>query len=223
MRLTLLHVALMMIVLLGASQQVVAAEFSYAVCAEKVASNPQEALEMAEKSLQERPVTASYHCRAMALFALARYEQAAGALGQLSTQLEDSNRVLWGSVARQEARSWGLAGDNARAIVTLTQALRSIAEPSHADTALARILAELLQERAALYAKGGRELLALQDLDHALSAALNHPPLEAALLMDRAELLLQLGETAQARQDVAAAQQLQPNHPRAAALAARLQ
>ncbi len=195
-----------------------AADSAYQQCSQTVQNDPQAALVLAETWIQKKPQPTAYHCRAMALFALKRYEQAAGALQTLSERMSDSNPVLWGNVVRQHARSWQLAGDKARAITTLSKAISRIAADAFDDAMLGRLSAELLLDRSQLYASGGRALFALQDLDQALSLSPNNPK----LLLERAKLFSVQKEYGLAKRDLERLQGLHPNYPGAAKLAATL-
>lgn len=169
---------------------------------------------MAEEWIQKEPKPAAFHCRAMALFALGRYQQAAGALATLEQQLQNDNPVLWGNVVRQQARSWVLAGDNAKAIIALSSGIARVGDEALAQPLLARLCAELLLDRSALYLDGGRDLFALQDLDQALSLSPENPQ----LLLARAQLFASQNEVELARRDVQALEALYPNYPGAGAL-----
>lgn len=190
----------------------------YSGCSKLVQKNPQAALRMAEEWLQKTPDPSAHHCRAMALFSLKRYEQAAGALQMLEQALRTGNPILWGNVVRQQARSWVLAGDKARAIVTLSQSVHRIADKALEDPKLGRLCAELLLQRSQLYTSVKRDLLALQDLDQALSLSPKNPQ----LLMQRATLFLQQNEPALARSDLDTLETLHPNYPGAMALRSQL-
>jgi tetratricopeptide (TPR) repeat protein len=208
----------MLVICFAASHPLHAGESAYQQCSQAVQTDPQGALGLAEKWIQKEPHPTAYHCRAMALFALKRYEQAAGALQTLSERMSDSNPVLWGNVVRQHARSWQLAGDKARAITTLSKAISRISSDAFDNAMLGRLSAELLLDRSQLYASGGRELFALQDLDQALSLSADNPK----LLLERAKLFAAQKEYNLARRDLERLQAQHPNYPGAAKLAATL-
>lgn len=193
---------------------------AYQGCSQLVLKQPQEALAMAEQWIQQTPHPSAYHCRAMALFSLGRYEQAAGALEQLEQQLRNGNVLLWGNVVRQQARSWALASNPSRAISTLSEGIDRITDSALTDPSHARLCAELLFDRSQLYgaANSDNHLSALQDLDQAISLAPSHAP----LLFARAQLLAQLGNNEMALRDLATLESLHPNYPQAAALTGKL-
>lgn len=181
----------------------------YQHCAQLTQRAPEKALSMAEEWAQKDNHPSAYHCRALALFALKRYPEAAKALERLSFVVTQNNPLLWGSILRQAARSWSLAGDNAKAIVVLTKGINHFATLALNDTAIAQLCADLLLERSTLYGAGGRDLFALQDLDQALSLTPDDP----RLLMGRARLFLAQGETALATRDIDRIKQQHPNYP----------
>jgi len=187
---------------------------SYQKCSETVAKQPELALTIAEEWIQVKPHPSAYHCRAMALFALKRYEQAAGALAMLEQKLGDSNAVLWSNVVRQQARSWQLAGNQALAITTLTAGIHRIEEGAITQPILGRICADLLYDRSQLYASGGRDLFALQDLDQAITLAPQNPK----LLLARATLFASQQEHELAREDISTLDAIASNYPGVSAL-----
>lgn len=181
----------------------------YETCTKLAQTNPQEALRMADRWRQAHDHPSAYHCRALALFALTRYEEAAKALETLSFVITEKNLPLWSSVIRQAAKSWRLAEDNAKAIVVLSKGIDKTADMALSKPVIAKVAADMLLDRSALYQQGGRELVALQDLDQAISLMPKNP----SLLIARARLLLSQDETALARQDLQAAATINPDHP----------
>jgi tetratricopeptide (TPR) repeat protein len=190
----------------------------YQNCTNLTRTDPKAALKMAEEWSLKENTASSHHCRALALFALKRYEDAARALDHLSGVVGGDNRVLWANILRQSAKSWELSGNRAKAVTTLTRAIQTIAEPGLSDPALGRLSADLLLDRGQLYASGGRDLLAVQDLDQAIALTPAH---EAALLA-RANLFIRLSEPAMARQDLQAVLRINPSHAQAKALLGQL-
>lgn len=209
---------LWLMILLGFAYHGLAKENDYSACTQLVNTQPRDALRMAERWMQEKNHPSAYHCRALALFALERYEEAARALEALSAVITEKNLVLWGNVLRQAARSWELAEDNAKAIIVLTNGINKTDNLGLSEPVVGQLCADMLLDRSALYAKGGRELFALQDLDQALSLSPKNPK----LLFARAELFAKQEEYALARRDLDTLKQINPNYPGAKRLRATL-
>ncbi len=187
---------------------------NYQHCTTLSATDPAAALKMAEKWIQEDNTPSAYHCRAISLFALKRYSLAAAALEDLGTKLTDNNLTLWSNVLRQAAKSWELSGESGKAITVLTQAIHATSDIALDQPPMARMCAELLMDRGALYLAGGRDLYAVQDFDQGLSLAPEHP----SLLLARAKLFIKLQENVLARNDLNALLKAQPGHATAGAL-----
>ena len=181
----------------------------YEDCTRKVSSEPSVALRLAERWIQTENHPSAYHCRALALFALKRYPESAKALEELSTKIGEKNLVLWGNVIRQAARSWELAEDKAKAIVALTKGISRTANLGLSEPVVGQLSAELLLERSQLYASGGRELFALQDLDQAISLS----PENAKLYLARAELFVAQNEKVLARRDLEVVKGINADYP----------
>lgn len=192
----------------------VAKESLYQSCTKNVKTNPSEALRIADQWIQEQNHPSAFHCRALALFALKRYPEAAKALELLSQRVTQKNLILWGNVLRQAAKSWELAEDKAKAIVVLTKGIQQTANLGLNQPIVGQLSAELLLDRSQLYASGGRELFAIQDLDQALSLAPDNPK----LLFARAELFARQKEKTLAKRDLDALANINPNYPGAAQL-----
>lgn len=203
---------------LAAAAPAPALESAYQQCTASVQDDPAAALRTAERWMQEHDHPSAYHCRALALFALKRYAEAARELERLSTRLGEKNLVLWGNVLRQAAKAWELADDKAKAIVTLTGGIQKTANLGLSEPVIGQLAAELLLDRSVLYAGGGRELFALQDLDQALSLAPDNP----RLLFARARLFIEQDETALAKRDLDALKAINPAYPGAASLRKKL-
>lgn len=186
----------------------------YQRCTSLSVSDPTASLKMAEQWIQKDNTPSAYHCRAISLFALKRYSLAAAALEDLSSKLTKSNLTLWSNVLRQAAKSWELAGESAKAITVLTTAIRTTADAALEQPATARMAADLLIDRGALYTAGGRDLDAVQDFDQGLSLVPDH----SDLLLARAKLFMKLQENTLARRDLNALLKAQPGHATAGML-----
>jgi tetratricopeptide (TPR) repeat protein len=192
---------------------------TYRECTEMVRTNPKAALKMASDWSRKENTASARHCHAMALFASKRYKESAEELEKLSILAGETNLSLWANILRQSARAWELMPDEARAITVLTKAIAPAAERGVIDPGAGRIAADLLSARARLYAKGGRDLYAIQDLDHALSLATEH---ETALLT-RAAIFIARKEPDMAREDLKILLAKHPNHPEAITLLNRIE
>jgi len=132
--------------------------------------------------------------------------------------MADGNLTLWANILRQAGRAWELGGDNKRAITVLTKAIARTAERGISDPVMGRVAADLLTARGRLHGKGGRDLYAIQDLDHALTLRPGH---EEALLT-RAAIFIARRDTPLARADLNRLLQDTPNHPEATRLLKKL-
>ena len=186
----------------------------YESCTRAARETPGEALKLADQWIQEENNASAFHCRALALFALDRYEEAARALETLSFVVTESNPTLWANILQQAGKAWQLAREKDKAIIALTKAIKHTAGNALDDPAIAPVAAGLLYDRSQLYLAGGRNLFALNDLDHAIN--LNGD--DTKLLLARGQLLLALEEYSLASQDAKVILSLNPNHPEAQAL-----
>ena len=187
----------------------VAQNSAYQRCTQTVQTDPNAALRTADQWLQEKNHPSAYHCRALALFALKRYPEAAKALETLSFVVTEKNLVLWGNVLRQAAKSWELSNEKAKAIIVLTKGIQKTANLGLAEPVIGQLSAELLLDRSQLYLEGGRELFALQDLDQALSLSPDNPK----LLFARAILFSKQREKELAKRDLDSLSKINPNYP----------
>lgn len=196
-----------------------AADDQYTTCTELARVRPAESLKMADRWIQESNVASAHHCRAISLFALKRFGDAGQSLETLGQMIVNDNPMIWSNVMRQAAKSWELSGDKARALVTLTKAIALAADEGLHDAAMARIASDLLYDRSKLYAAGGRDLYAIQDLDQAISLS----PANDVLLMSRAEILFRQHEGTLAMSDVNKILAKKPNHAPALELKSKIE
>lgn len=212
------RILLMLAMLMPMLPASVQAAPAYANCAALTRTDPAGALTLADEWARTENTASAHHCRALALFALKRYHDAAQALDHLSTLVGQGNSMLWANILRQSGKAWELAENRANAVTALSKAIQVTAEPALRDAAFGRLTAELLLERSQLYSSGGRDLLALQDLDQGLGLAPEH----TALLLARANLFIRMHETPMAIQDLQTILRTHPNHPQATELLAAL-
>ena len=188
----------------------------YKDCTALTRSDAKAALSLAESWVRKENSASANHCRAVALFALKRYQQAGDALDRLSGQIGKDNLMLWANVLKQSSKAWELADEKAKAIVSITKAIGPTSEAGISNPSFGRLASELLLDRSRLYTRGGRHLYAVQDLDQALM--LN--PSDEKLLLARAKLFIALKESDMARQDLKLVLHKQPSNAEALGLMA---
>jgi len=190
----------------------------YERCTSLTRTKPSLAYKMANEWLRKENTASAYHCRALSLFALKRYAEAGKELDQLSTQLGKDNLPLWASVLQQSSKAWMLAGDKERAITSLSDALDKLAAENDGSRESSDIATDMLIERSELYAATNEKLLALQDLDHAVSLS----PQKLSAWLARGSLLHKMGQSALAAEDVARVLKAEPRNSKAQKLAAAI-
>lgn len=173
---------------------------AYKDCTGLAATNPSLALTKAEAWLKIDNGIAANHCRAMALYGLHRYPEAAVALGAVHDGIAHEDITLRTYVARQEARAWLNASRPDAAITVLGKQVDDMTTIKGNNATVAQLTADLLLDRAKLRETYGQLPDAIQDLDHAVSLA----PMNEEVLIERARVFRQLGDTALAKQDLQA-------------------
>ena len=166
----------------------------YKACTELAASSPQAGLNYALEWLKTETRPAAYHCKAIALFNVKRYPEAAQDLQALAAKITPAQPALWVSLVKQASKAMKLSGNAVNALSLLTA---SIAQAEAAG--LTSQAGQLLAERSLLY-EAAHPLDAVQDLDHALVTT----PGNTALLLQRARLFMTMKKNALAKKDVAA-------------------
>jgi|GEM_PF-1804485 len=208
MRHSIFHLSALAAALLCAHAYAANNNQEYKGCAGLTRTNPAKALQLSEEWIQREAVPPAYHCRAIALFALKRYPDAAKELQDLGGRIGQGNITLWANVLRQAAKASELSGDTAQAIVNLTTAIEPVAAEGLKDQAVARLASELLTERSKLYAQGNRSMLAVQDLDQALELS----PDNVGIMLTRARLFIDMKQDKLASEDVEHALRIQPGN-----------
>lgn len=181
---------------------------SYQNCTALSKTRPSEALNIAERALAEDKTPEAKHCRALSLFTLKRYEEAAVGLEEVFTQTPPQEVALSVNLLRQAGRARHLAKDDATAKKRYDRAvelLHSVRKPSALTQ---RLLAETLLERGAWLQKTGDTLSALQDMDYAVTLGI----LGERALIARARLLLAMNQPTLAMQDAEAALRATPSN-----------
>lgn len=169
----------------------------YASCTEKVRTDPKSAIAYANSWDKVGSNPSALHCKALALYAIKDYAEAAGILEQISEPLKRSNLTLWQDIIQQIARSWRYAGQMHRAIATLNRAINETSSRAFSDNTYANATLKLLKTRAEYYQNNKQPLAALQDYDNALAIDAN----AHTIRLQRATLLKKLGEARLAADD----------------------
>lgn len=185
----------------------------YARCTGMVEKNAETALSFAMAWQAENDDPAASHCKALALFKLQRFGEAATLLELLTIQVPDNQTALWSKIVLQSGYARKRMGDYAKAIENYTIALANIEE---ADIPSVVIL--LLVERARTNLQQSQLMLAVQDLDHAL--ALDENNKEALLL--RARAFQNSGKYEMAKSDLSRLVQIYPDDAEVAKLSQEL-
>lgn len=191
---------------------------AYKECTALATSNPTAALAKADEWLKIDQGIAAQHCRAMALFGLRRFDEAATALSGVRDLLGPSDLSLRLYVTRQAARAWMQANRADAALADYGAQLDFLSKVRGNNALAAQSSAELLLDRARLNVTYGKLADAASDLDHAVSLT----PLNPELLLERAGVFEQLGDRALARLDAQSVLKLRPRDPKAQALLARV-
>lgn len=191
---------------------------AYKECTALAASDPQAALLKATEWLKIDDGFAAHHCRAMALYGLRRFPEAAEGLMVVRDKILADNIALRTYVARQAAKAWVAANRSDAALATLTTQITELGVGKFDNVTETRLSAELLLDRAKLRRTYGQTTEAVQDLDHAISLS----PLNEEVLMERALCFEQLRDPALAKQDAQAVLRLDPKHKQAVELMRRL-
>ncbi len=191
---------------------------AYKECTAMVQNHPQDALTKAEEWLKIDDGFSAHHCRAMALYGLQQYPQAAEELAVVRGKIIADNIALRTYVARQGAKAWVQAGRTDAALTLISTQINEMGVGKIDNATEAKLTAELLLDRARLRVKYGQSTEAVQDLDHAISLS----PLNEEVLMERALAFEQLRDTALAKQDAQAVLRLEPTNKPAADLMRRL-
>jgi tetratricopeptide (TPR) repeat protein len=186
----------------------------YIQCVTRVATAPDQALDMATAWRAGGGGVSAQHCIALALVQLEKYDEAARRLEDVAQDLQsgqgtfgltgDSNAVLLPQVYGQAGNAWLMAGNYSRAYAVLSTALANVVR----GTALE---ADLLVDRARAQAGLLQYAKALPDLDKAQKIS----PERADILIYRAASLRILKRFDEAATDLAAALKLDPDNPSA--------
>jgi tetratricopeptide (TPR) repeat protein len=213
----------------------------YTHCLDAARATPPEGLKDAEDWRNADGGFPADHCRAVALFALKRYADAAIVFEALAGAMMNRAPALRAGAMEQAAQAWLLASEPVKARAALDAALRFtprdpdiFIDRARADAeaddfaaavadldsalALAPQRADALVYRASAYRQLDRLDRARADIDAALKAA----PDDVAGLLERGNIGRLMGDRAGAAADWRRIEKLAPGSPEAAAAAANL-
>jgi len=171
---------------------------AYRECSALANSNPTQALAKADAWLKMDAGIAAQHCRAMALYGLRRFAEAADALTNVRAMIAPENITLRSYVARQASNALVGANSADQAIGLLSTQINEISTLRTDNGVAAGVTSELLVERARVNTNFGKLDEAARDLDHAVSLT----PTHEAVLMERAGVFEKLGDLPLARNDL---------------------
>lgn len=191
---------------------------AYRECIALATTRPADALAKADEWLTLDQGAGALHCRAMALYGLRRYGEAAEALARARDALPAESYSLRAFVAKQTAATWRLANRADAALSALDVEVTELASARGDNSDIAKVTSDILRERALLQMNFGKFDLAARDLDHAVSLT----PLDISVLNTRADCFESLGDAALARADSEAVLRLAPANGAAKARLARL-
>lgn len=203
----------------GAQAQVAGAPLpSYQECTSLANSNPSAALVKADAWLKVDNGIPAQHCRAMALYGLKRFAEAADGLSAVRDGIGRDNTAMRSYVARQAAKAMQYANQPDRALAVLSSQINEMSNVRGDNAAVAKLTSELLLDRARLNAGYNKLNEATKDLDHAVSLT----PINEDVLIERASVFEKLGDLALARSDAEIVLKLNGSSAPAKALLARL-
>ncbi|OYW14158.1 MAG: hypothetical protein B7X02_00720 [Rhodospirillales bacterium 12-54-5] len=191
---------------------------AYIECSKLSTTSPSTALAKADEWLKIDDSYSAHHCRAMALFGMQRFTDAADALELVRDKIPENDLTLQTYVTKQAATAWESAGRSAAALTTIGQQLTAMGKRKGANALVSKLSSDLLVARAQIRIHYGQRDEAMRDLDHAVSLT----PINTDVLLARADLFQQLGDTALATNDAQAVLTLDPKNEKAKALIAKL-
>ncbi len=191
---------------------------AYLQCAKLANSDPEKALLKADEWLRIDDSISAHHCRAMALYGLQRFVDAADALELVRDKIPPQDIESQTYVTRQASKAWINANRTDAALITLGRQIDAMGRNKHDNVTSAKLSAELLIERATIRRNYGQLSQAVKDLDQAVSLT----PLNANALLLRATVFQQLGDFPLSLEDTRAVLKLEPKNPHAKELLKKL-
>lgn len=191
---------------------------AYKECTSLSSSDPATALQKADAWLNVDTSIAAQHCRAMALYGLQRYAEAATSLSSIRDAIGRDNPSMRSYITQQAGQAFANANQVDRALSILGAQIDELSAVRGDNVAVAKMTADLLLDRARLNANYGKLNEATKDLDHAVSLT----PLNDELLAERAVVFEKFGDKALARNDAENAMKLNSANAKAKELLVRL-
>lgn len=182
---------LLLVIAISAPLAAKADEARYNACSGLIEKSAKEALKTADDWLKQENSASAHHCRALALYKMGRFGEAAEELEKLanSETLESTARI---TAMKQAATSWQNARIYDRSALALEKAATIAYEIDDKESA-----AESLMQKAKLQRSQNNNLEAVQTLDQILE---NEPDNRDALLL-RADTFDKLGKSSLAAKD----------------------
>jgi tetratricopeptide (TPR) repeat protein len=202
----------------GLAQTSIMQSPAYKECIALSNSQPQAALAKADEWLAIDAGVSAQHCRAMALYGLRRYPEAAEVLNIVRNLITPENLALRTFITHQTASAWSNANRSDLALAALDTQLLELAPARGNNVGNARLTSDLLLARARINIPFGKTLDAIRDLDHAVSLT----PVNPEVLLERAQAFELIGDRTLAKSDVEAALTVSPSNTKARALLSRL-
>ena len=191
---------------------------AYKVCSELAKTNPAMALVRAEEWSRIDTGIPAQHCRAMALYGLGRYDEAANILATLRDQTPSEDVEQRNYLNQQAVQAWRAANRTDAALAMLTSHINDMARVKGQNVLVAKLTSGALLERARIQSTYGKTGDAVKDLDHAISLT----PLNEEVLLERATAFEQLGDGDLAKEDIKSVLRLNPGNSKARLMMDRL-
>jgi tetratricopeptide (TPR) repeat protein len=186
----------------------------YKECVALAGTDPAKALTKSEAWIATENGVASQHCRAMSLYGLRRFDEAAETLGAVREGIAPENVTLRSYLATQAASAWVSANKPNKGSEVLSKQIDDNGRIKGDNVTAAKATSGLLLERARITITTGKPADATRDLDHAISLT----PINEDVLLERAQLFEQLGDKALARNDAEIVLKLNPKNTKAKAM-----
>ena len=171
---------------------------AYQECTTLANTNPTQALAKADAWLRIDNGIAAQHCRAMALYGLHRFPEAADALATVRSSIGLENISLRSYVTRQAVRAYINASQADKALALLNAEINELGNTRGDNANAAHLTADLLLDRARLNETYGKLDESAKDLDHAVSLT----PVNQEVLLERAGVFEKLGDIPLAKNDL---------------------
>lgn len=186
---------------------------AYVECTQLANTAPSTALYKADEWLKIDDSFSAHHCRAMALFGMQRFADAADALELVRDKIPPEDLTLQTYVTKQAAIAWENAGRSDAALISIGQQLNAMSKRKGSNVLVSKLSSDLLVARSNIRLHYGQRDEAMRDLDHAVSLT----PINTDVLLARAELFRQFGDFALAQNDAQSVLKIDPKNEKAQA------